>query len=86
MNKVAINNLLLKLKKLAIQNGDGAFGDLNEAIQTIDSLNLSLEEGFNKMDFLLLVAPTSNLHDLAIDQSWSIEFNCLATKLEKELE
>lgn len=80
-----MQTLLKELKKLAIQNGDGIYGDLDTAIKDIDAIlatkDLSQESGRIR----LLIAPTSNLQDLSIDCGWGEEFLLLADKIEQEL-
>jgi hypothetical protein len=80
-----MKNLLQKLKNLAIQNGDGIYGDLDTAIKDIDAIlgakDISKKHGSIKLS----IAPTSNLQDLSIDRGWGEDFLQLADKIEQKL-
>ena len=80
-----MQTLLKELKKLAIQNGDGIYGDLDLALADIDTILSAKDIAEKQRNVKLLIAPTSNLQDLSIDRGWGEEFLLLADKIEQEL-
>lgn len=80
-----MQTLLKELRKLALQNGDGLYGDLEIALADIDAI-LSAEDLSEKHgDIRLLIAPTSNLQDLSLDCHWGDQFLSLADKIDDEI-
>lgn len=81
-----MRNSLNKLRNLALQNGEGLYGNLEIALADIDAI-LSAEDLSKKSGSIrLLIAPTSNLQDLSIDCGWREEFLLLANKIENGLD
>ena len=74
-----VSSLLLELKEIAIKNGDGVYGDLEQAIKDIEHCLESMDNS----KISLLIAPTANLQDLSIDAGWQDEFLVLASRIDK---
>ena len=81
-----MKTLLQKLKKLAIQNGYGIYGDLDTVVKDIDAILNAKDTSEKQRSIKLLIAPTSNLQDLSIDCGWGEEFLLLADKIEGEIQ
>ena len=83
MSEEEVRIKLMELRKLAIQYGDGTYGDLDRALKEIDAIfdseNLSNE--CRKIEYL--VGPTTNLQDLSIDCGWGDRFLVLAEEIER---
>lgn len=74
--------LLLKLRARVEAGGDGGlYGDRAEALSDLDNLLAFPSTGQVK----LLLLPTANLQELAIECGWGQEFNELAAQLENLL-
>ena len=74
--------LLLRLRSKAEASGDGSiYGDRAEAMRDLD--NLLSFPAVAQVKVLLL--PTANLQELAIDNGWGEEFNEIAAQLERLL-
>lgn len=74
--------ILLKLRTNVENGGEGGlYGDRSEALRGIDSL---LSSPSNHQVKLLLL-PTANLQELAMECGWGEEFNQLAAQLENIL-
>ena len=80
-----MRNLLQELKKLALENGDGIYGDLDLALKDINAILNAKNLPDRNQNIKLLLSPTSNLQDLARDCSWGEEFLLLVDKIEKKL-
>lgn len=83
MNHDHIKKLLIQLKELAQKNGDGVYGDLQDAVKDIDYLLESSDISKDIQKLNLLLAPTANLQELSIDRGWGSKFCELAEKIEK---
>ena len=83
MSEEKIRNILQELKNLASRNGDGSFGDLNEAMNDIDSILSADNLSSKHFQIKVLIAPTANLQDLAIDCGWGKKFLKLADELDE---
>lgn len=81
-----MQNILKELKKLALENGDGLYGNLEIALADIDAILGAKDLSQKSEEIRLLIAPTSNLQDLAIDCGWGEEFLLLANKIEGGLD
>jgi len=86
MKKEPIRCILNDLRELAVQNGEGTFGDLETAQKEIDSIINSPQITKEHKGIKNLIAPTGNLQDLAIECGWGKRFLVLAEKLEIELQ
>jgi hypothetical protein len=78
----AARAILLELRAKVEAGGEGGlYGDRTEALLALDTLLSNPSTAQVK----LLLLPTANLQELAIECGWGTEFNELAAQLERVL-